>query len=154
VTGPKGQTMAFMTPEGMVLEVAHPGSDPARVLNLIHDLADFHFGSSSDLARKRLLAMGVNPADYGAGRTKAPRTPRLASARPGTDLVAHATQWVDDYRTFTRFAHETLLTLDCTEATGLSRVFLPHSERFVRVRVGAAQGGDGTEPGPSSWDEL
>jgi hypothetical protein len=137
VTGPMGQAMAFVTPAGVVLEVVVPGTDPAPVLELIRDLADFHLGSSHGRARSRLLALGVDPADHGSGRKPGAPARKLVQARPGADLVGHATQWVEDYGGLTGYAHRVLSTLDCTRAIGRAKPFLPHPERFARVVVGA-----------------
>lgn len=140
VTGPMGQAMAFMTQAGIVLEVAPPGADSAALLDLVRDLADFHLGSGRAQATTRLLAMGVDPKAYGAGRRPAEPTRKRVGGRPGADLVAHATRWVEDYGSLTGFAHSVLSTLDCTPMIGQAKAFLPKEERLAKIVVGTAVG--------------
>jgi hypothetical protein len=120
----------------LVLEVTAPVTDSTPVLELIRDLAGFHLGAGSERTRSRLLAMGVAPEDHGAGSKPGEPTRKRVQARPGADLVGHATRWAGDYGTVTGFAHKILSALDCTGAIGRANAFLPHSERFASIRVG------------------
>lgn len=138
VSGPVSTIFAFESKGVPTLEVVIPGTRFTLLTGLLQALQLYYEGKIAEPARSRIVAMGVDPKYEGAANGPLPARcflPPLPGPK-GIGLIQHVTQLQGCARAFDDFVHETLLTLDLTEAIGQPKVFLPPSERFVTVTVG------------------